>query len=163
MSNIQDTGGFRRVGLVAKGHGTDIGTDLHRIADRLSGHGCEVSCDEAAASIMGGDLRGLERQELAESVDVIVVLGGDGTLLSVARSAAAAGVPVMGINYGSLGFLTSTVREESERAVDDLIAGRYERSSRMMLRASVETTDGVDETRVRDVLNDAVVGSGRCS
>ncbi len=158
MSKIQTDAAFRRVGVVAKGHGDDIATDLHRIADRLSDHGCEVSWDDAAAGVIGGAARGLERQQLAESVDLIVVLGGDGTLLSVARSAAAAGVPVMGINYGSLGFLTSTVREESERAIDDLVAGRYDRSSRMMLRASVETASGeTDETRVRDVLNDAVV------
>lgn len=158
MSEVQNDVAFRRVGLVAKGHGTEIGTDLQRIAARLSMHGCEVACDEAAADLMGGDVSGLDRQQLAKSVDLIVVLGGDGTLLSVARSAAAEGVPVMGINYGSLGFLTSTVREESERAIDDLIAGHYERSSRMMLRASVESEDGsIDETRVRDVLNDAVV------
>jgi NAD+ kinase len=158
MSDIPKEGGFGRVGLVAKGHEEDISTDLRKIADRLSSHGCEVACDEAAAGLMRGEIAGLDRAELARSVDVIVVLGGDGTLLSVARSAAAAGVPVMGINYGSLGFLTSTVREESERAIDDLIAGHYERSSRMMLRASVEDADGnVDESRVRDVLNDAVV------
>ena len=158
MNEIQGDVPFGRVGLVAKGHGRDIGTDLQRIAARLSMHGCAVTCDEAAAGLMGGGVNGISRHQLAESVDLVVVLGGDGTLLSVARSAAAAEVPVMGINYGSLGFLTSTVREESERAIDDLIAGDYERSSRMMLRARVETEDGdVDETRVRDVLNDAVV------
>ncbi len=158
MNDVPESTAFRRVGLVAKGHEEDISTDLRRIADRLTTHGCEVACDQSAAGLMNGEVRGLERGDLANTVDVIVVLGGDGTLLSVARSAAAAGVPVMGINYGSLGFLTSTVREESERAIDDLIAGRYERSSRMMLRASVETEDGAaDPNRVRDVLNDAVV------
>ena len=158
MSEVERHGGFRRVGLVAKGHEEAIATDLRHIADRLSAHGCEITCDEAAAGLMGDNMVGLDRHHLAASVDVIVVLGGDGTLLSVARSAAAAGVPVMGINYGSLGFLTSTVREESERAIDDLVAGRYERSSRMMLRARVEDAAGVtDENRVRDVLNDAVV------
>jgi NAD+ kinase len=79
--------------------------------------------------------------------------------LSVACVAATADVPVLGINYGDLGFLTSTARDESTRAIGDLMAGRYTCSSRMMLRASIESPDGVapEASRVRDVLNDAVV------
>jgi len=151
---------FRRVGLVAKAHEEEIASALDRIADALTAHGCEVLCDAAAASLMRSSPTETELHNLADAVDVIVVLGGDGTLLSVARSAAPAGVPVLGINYGSLGFLTSTVREESARAIDDLLHGRYEMSSRMMLRARVESADGssIDgDDRVRDVLNDAVV------
>jgi NAD+ kinase len=150
---------FRRVGIVAKAHEPDIATDLDRIADALTSQGCEVLCDSAAASLMHSSPTETELPDLAAAVDVIVVLGGDGTLLSVARTAAAAGVPVLGINYGSLGFLTSTARDEAERAIGDLLAGRYVSSSRMMLRASVEGPEGnVDAgNRVRDVLNDAVV------
>lgn len=149
---------FRRVGLVAKAHEEAISAALDRIADVLSRHGCEILCDTAAAGLMSGSPAHTPRHDLAAAVDVIVVLGGDGTLLSVARTAASASTPVLGINYGSLGFLTSTVRDESERAVEDLMEGRYNCSSRMMLRASVENADGsIDDTRVRDVLNDAVV------
>ncbi len=150
---------FRRVGLVAKAHEEEISTALDRIADVLSEHGCEILCDAAAGDLMSGSPTPTERHDLAAAVDVIVVLGGDGTLLSVARTAAAVGTPVLGINYGSLGFLTSTVRDESERAIHDLLAGRYTCSSRMMLRASVENADGSTDgdARVRDVLNDAVV------
>ena len=150
---------FRRVGLVAKAHEEEISAALDQIADILSAHGCEILCDTAAADLMSGSTTPTARHDLADAVDVIVVLGGDGTLLSVARTAAAAGTPVLGINYGSLGFLTSTVRDESERAIEDLMAGRYACSSRMMLRASVENADGSTDgdTRVRDVLNDAVV------
>jgi NAD+ kinase len=150
---------FRRVGLVAKAHEEEISSALDRIADGLARHGCEIFCDSAAADLMSGSLTHAAHRDLAEAVDVIVVLGGDGTLLSVARTAAAAGTPVLGINYGSLGFLTSTVRDESERAIEDLLGGRYVCSSRMMLRASVENADGSTDgdERVRDVLNDAVV------
>lgn len=149
---------FQRIGLVAKAHEPDIGGDLDRIADTLTQHGREVVCDTAAAAIMAGSPPGTSLPDLADAVDVMVVLGGDGTLLSVARAAAAAGVPVLGINYGSLGFLTSTARGESRAAIEDLLAGRYVRNSRLMLRASVATADGdVDRRRVRDVLNDAVV------
>jgi len=124
----------------------------------LAAHGCEVLCDTAAAAIMAGSPLEISLPDLADAVDVMVVLGGDGTLLSVARAAAAAEVPVLGINYGSLGFLTSTARGESQAAIEDLLAGRYVRNSRLMLRASVASADGnVDPRRVRDVLNDAVV------
>lgn len=149
---------FRRIGLVAKASEPDLAADLDRIAGALTAHGCTLVCDDAAARAMRNPPESAPLRELASAVEVIVVLGGDGTLLSVARAAASAGVPVLGINYGSLGFLTSTARDEAERAIDDLFAGRYVCSDRMMLRASVEDADGeIDPARVRDVLNDAVV------
>ena len=152
---------FGRVGLVAKASSVpEIRDDLEHIAEQLSAHGCEILCDDEAANLMRGESTATERSDVANRVDVIVVLGGDGTLLSIARTAAAAGVPVLGINYGSLGFLTSTARDECQRAIDDLVAGRYATSSRMMLRARAEvgTGDGDQATEhVRDVLNDAVV------
>lgn len=150
---------FRRVGLVAKARQEAIAADLHRIADALSAGGCELVCDTAAGKLLPGVPSAATPEALAAAVDVIVVLGGDGTLLSVARDAAAAGVPVLGVNYGSLGFLTSTARDEAEQAIDDLLSGRYTRSSRMMLRAGVEDLEGnIDaERHAHDVLNDAVV------
>jgi len=150
---------FRRIGLVAKDRKPAISQDLEVIAEHLLGHGCDIVCDEEAAALMHDGTTRVERSDLAGHVDVIVVLGGDGTLLSVAPSAAAASVPVLGINYGSLGFLTSTAREQSQRALDDLLAGNYRSSSRMMLRAQLRgaPAGGEPGERVRDVLNDAVV------
>ena len=150
---------FRRVGLVAKARQPEIAGDLQRIADALAARGCELVYDDAAGKLIPGVPSQDGRAALAARVDVIVVLGGDGTLLSVARFAAAAGVPVLGINYGRLGFLTSTARDEAERAIEDLLDGRYARSSRMMLCASVERADGEVGAggEAHDVLNDAVV------
>jgi len=156
--NAPAGGQFHRVGLVAKAHAPDIGDDLQHIAAALTARGCEILCDEAAAGLLTrAPSVESELHDLADAADVIVVLGGDGTLLSVARAAAAADTPVLGINYGSLGFLTSTARDEADGAIDDLLAGRYTCSTRMMLRASVESADGRIDHRVRDVLNDAVV------
>ena len=159
MADTDDAQRFRHVGLVAKEKEATIAGALRRIVNVLTDRGCTVTCDTAGADLLQDAEGAIERNELAAAVDVIVVLGGDGTLLSVARSAAAAGVPVLGINYGSLGFLTSTVREESEAAISDLLDGEYVSSHRMMLRARVHEgqsrSDGGD--RVRDVLNDAVV------
>ena len=157
MSETDGEQRFRRVGLVAKGQEASIADALRIIADMLTDRGLTVSCDTAAAGLLEDAGDGTDRDALPADVDVIVVLGGDGTLLSVAPGASAAGVPVLGINYGSLGFLTSTVREESEGAIDDLLGGRYVSSNRMMLRARVRSAAGEDDGRVRDVLNDAVV------
>ncbi len=160
MSSNHTERHFQRVGIVAKTHQEDVGPALDRIAAKLVEHGRDVSCDESAADLMHDPPPAVAHSELAGHVDLIVVLGGDGTLLSVARSAAAAKVPVIGINYGSLGFLTSTVRAESEAAIDDLLAGHYVSTSRMMLRAGVgpaDEPDGGTASEIRDVLNDAVV------
>ena len=160
MSSNHTERHFQRVGIVAKTHQEDVGRALDRIAAKLVEHGLGVECDESAADLMHDPPTAVARPELAGRVDLIVVLGGDGTLLSVAPSAAAAKVPVIGINYGSLGFLTSTVRAESEAAIDDLLAGHYVSTSRMMLRASVapaDEPDGGAASEIRDVLNDAVV------
>ncbi len=159
MADTDDAQRFHHVGLVAKEKEAAIAGALGRIVKMLTDRGCTVTCDTAGADLLQDTEDGIERNELAATVDVIVVLGGDGTLLSVARSAAAAGVPVLGINYGSLGFLTSTAREESEGAIDDLLGGKYVSSQRMMLRAHVHDprSPGGDGDHVRDVLNDAVV------
>ncbi len=159
MAATDDAQRFRQVGLVAKENEPAIVDALRRIVKLLTDGGCTVTCDTASAELLEDPGGGIERNQLAAMVDVIIVLGGDGTLLSVARSAATAGVPVLGINYGSLGFLTSSIREESAGAISDLLSGRYVSTHRMMLRARVHNgrspTDGDD--RVRDVLNDAVV------
>ena len=163
MSFMENPESIRRVGLVAKAKQERIGEELDRLGSALSDRGLDVYRDTAAAELMRGPGETFERHELAAEVDLIIVLGGDGTLLSVARSAAANDVPVLGINYGSLGFLTSTPREEIDEAVEDIFAGRCIASSRMMLRSRVERADGGAATdadgddRVRDVLNDAVV------
>lgn len=159
MAHTANTQRFRHVGLVAKAQEASIAGALRRIAKMLTNHDCTVIYDNAAAALLDNSEGGVERKELAASVDVIIVLGGDGTLLSVAPLAATAGVPVLGINYGSLGFLTSSVREESESAISDLLNGEYVSSHRMLLRACVHDgrlANGASD-RVRNVLNDAVV------
>ncbi len=159
MVNTVDKQRFRHVGLVAKGQEPSIADDLHRIAKKLAASNCTVTYDKVAATLLQSSEKGLGRKDLAASVDVIVILGGDGTLLSIAPIAAAARVPVLGVNYGSLGFLTSSVREESDTAIQNLLDGDYTSSHRMMLRACIHDAHSPTESgnRVRDVLNDAVV------
>lgn len=147
-----------RLGIVAKPSPESIRDGLSELLDWLRERQVEAVLDEEAAALAGGDASAIcmAREEVPEHADLIVVLGGDGTLLSIARPAAHADVPVLGVNYGGMGFLTVTPKEELFSALDNVLSGTYSLSRRMMLRARVESDDPDRET-VHDVLNDAVV------
>jgi NAD+ kinase len=108
--------------------------------------------------------RHLVCREGAESVnipgiaDLVVVLGGDGTLISVARLVGDRQVPILGVNLGSLGFLTEITLDELYPALESCLSGDYGVSERMMLRAAVER-DG-KEIQSHQVLNDVVINKG---
>jgi len=90
---------------------------------------------EVAESI--GHPHFVERENIPPNVDLIVVLGGDGTLLSVARQKSVASTPILGINLGGLGFLTETSKEETFQALEKVVAGDFETDKRLMLKATV--------------------------
>ncbi len=93
-----------------------------------------------------------------EGVDVVIVLGGDGTFLRTARECAGSGVPILGVNLGALGFLSETAPEDMEIAMDRLIAGEYEVSRRMMLKGSIERADkSMGDAAISPALNDITV------
>ncbi|HUJ69509.1 MAG TPA: NAD(+)/NADH kinase [Syntrophorhabdales bacterium] len=95
---------------------------------------------------------------ILDLAELIVVLGGDGTLISVARIVGKRGVPIFGVNLGSLGFLTEITLDELYPALESCLKGDYHISERMMLSVAVER-DGelISENRV---LNDAVINKG---
>lgn len=154
-STDQDKRAFASVGLVAKTGQGSLADEIRHITGWLEKRGVEVVLDSTAGASASEGARISDRVDLPAQVDLVIALGGDGTLLSVARSAAEASTPVLGINYGNLGFLTLTPREEIYGVLKQVFAGQYTSSSRMMLRASIERADGSVVTW--DVLNDAVV------
>jgi NAD+ kinase len=112
----------RKAGIVIKPHAPSVEGILKIVVEYLEGRG--VACVlEAAAARKVGRPDGLDRAEIAAASDLVVVLGGDGTLLSVAHHAARAGVPVMGINLGRLGFLTEIPVSEAVPTLDRFLAG----------------------------------------
>ena len=145
---------FSRVGIVAKPHDEEMGDELRRLMNLIEGHGASVTLDKEAARLIEGT--GVARGELATASDLLIVLGGDGTLLSIASDAARAEVPVFGVNYGGLGFMTATPRDELESATDAVLRGDYSVSVRQLLRATVDGPQR-SEPLARDVLNDAVI------
>ncbi len=97
------------------------------------------------------------RRELAEKVDLVVVLGGDGTLLAVARALGSRPVGILGVNLGTLGFLAETARDELFTALEQTLAGRFRTETRMRLEVIIDR-DGRELDRFL-ALNEAVIAN----
>ncbi len=98
----------------------------------------------------------ISKEQFRDTVDMVIVLGGDGTLLSLARMMSRREVPIFGVNLGHLGFLTETPVDRIEHALNQLIAGRFTYDKRLMLHGEILDQD--DEVVVSEtVLNDVVV------
>jgi NAD+ kinase len=129
-----------RVGIVAKSGLRQATPQLAEIESWLRARGNEARFESSTAALMSpsADRLVADKASLAAQVDLVVVLGGDGTLLSVADSAAAAGVdvPILGVNFGSLGFLTEATLPELYTSLEAALGGRARVEARMMLRAT---------------------------
>jgi len=144
---------IRTVGVVLKTtshEAADLGRELLAELDRL---GLAVVIDRESAPVLGRD-GDTQREDLPGFVDLVVVLGGDGTLLSVTRGALG-GTPILGINMGTLGFLTEHPAEQLLPMLHDVLDGRADTVRRERLLVTVEGP-GRDPI-ARCVLNDAVV------
>ena len=149
---MSDTSEFRRVGLVAKRTSPEALKAATEVAEWLSRRGLEVAFDETVAAADSGEpMVGFDP---AAGYDLVVVLGGDGTLLSVARGLQHE-VPILGVNLGSLGFLTDVGRGELYPALVDLLAGSYQIEQRALLDVRLARAGGGGASW--RVLNDAVI------
>lgn len=158
--SVSGTSPIRRVVVVAKtgpGKGPRIASEL---GEWLEHRGIDVIFDNKTATAVGR-LGGVPRNELPVDVDLAVVAGGDGTLLSVARSAAPLGIPILGINLGSLGFLTELQPEELFEGLAAVLDGRFRIDERQMLRVRHVRQGRVQQEYA--VLNDAVIGKSALS
>ena len=125
-----------RVGLVAKPDATEAQRVVRRLIDWLQAHGLTVVLEkETAALAPEVSVASASKHDLPGQVDALIVLGGDGTLLSMARAVGDLGVPILGVNLGQLGFLTATTLDEMLPALDALVAGDLAVEERMLLRA----------------------------
>lgn len=124
----------------------------------LEGLGAAVVLPEREASELGRPELGNSLEALAETIDVAIVLGGDGTLLSAAKPLARTGKPLLGINLGHLGFLSEVEIGEAEGALDQLVRGDYRVEDRMMLEATVVRRGREQERFV--ALNDVTINRG---
>jgi NAD+ kinase len=150
---------FNKIGMIARPRKSNLATMVPPLLEWLEKRGITTLYDEeTAASLPAGKARGSTREEVAAGSQLLLVLGGDGTLLAAARVAALHGIPILPINMGSLGFLTSFTVQELYPALEETLAGRYSVSERVMLKVELEREGKVIETQ--RVLNEAVINKG---
>ena len=150
---------FKHAVIVGKYQAHGIRPLLEEIAHYLSGLGLEVSFDHETAHATGVTGFGaLEPAEMGQRCDLAVVVGGDGTMLGIARELARWNVPLVGINQGRLGFITDIAIDQYRDALATMIAGDYEAENRSMLESEVWR----DGRRIFEglSLNDVVVSRG---
>ena len=150
---------FPRVAVVGRYASPDLGAPLARLASYLTAKGHSVVLDSETARyapLLGYPTAAQE--DLGRAVDLAIVLGGDGTMLSIARQLAPFGVPLIGINQGRLGFLTDIPLKGMESTLDAMLAGRYLEERRTLLAAVVVRSDGGRDEAF--ALNEAVVNRG---
>ena len=146
---------FHTMGVISRPRRSTLSALVPPLIRWLQSRGLRVIYDEETASALPNPGEVHTREQLAQHSDILLVLGGDGTLLAAARVAAPRRIPILPINMGSLGFLTSFTVEELYPALEETLAGRSSMSERVMLQ--VELLRGSTILDLQHVLNDAVV------
>jgi NAD+ kinase len=150
---------FRSIGISVKPDQPQLAELVVTLCRWLRERGVEVWLDDQAAGFTGEGATPLAA--LVEKVDLVVVLGGDGTLLAAARAIGDREVAILGVNLGTLGFLAETSSDGLFESLEDVLAGRFIVSLRMRLDVSV-LRDGRELDR-QLALNDAVIGKSALS
>ena len=149
---------FKTIGVISRPRRSNLSEVVPPLLTWLESRGIGVVYDQETASSLPDISKGRTRQQVAAESELLLVLGGDGTLLAAARVAAARGIPILPINMGSLGFLTSFLLEELYPALEDIIAGRLTISERVMLHVELER--GGRAIEKQSVLNEVVINKG---
>jgi len=150
---------IRTIGLFGKYGSKEAGDVILRLCTHLRARGLTVLLEEATAEFMDrpcADSRPLA--SLGKEIDLALVVGGDGTMLHVARELAAYGVPLVGVNLGRLGFLTDIPTDRMEESLARILDGDFESEERILLEAEVVRDDKV--LNRANAFNDVVVNKG---
>jgi len=144
------------VGIISRPRREDIARVVPPLVNWLRAHDVQVVCDSETSGCIGalaGDSR--DRENLAACSDLLIVLGGDGTLLSAARMAVERKVPILAVNLGGLGFLTTVPQDEIYSILEEIFTNRHRVSERVMLEAEIIRGGAVIRRQI--ALNDAVL------
>jgi NAD+ kinase len=151
---------FRNIGLVGRMGSLRVVETLKRLNAFLLKQGYAVIIEEATADLIPGHhTQTSSKKMLGEICDLVIVVGGDGSLLGAARALAGSNVPVLGVNRGRLGFLTDITPAELESQVGDVLAGKYVEESRFLLDVYVKRNG--DPIGYGSALNDVVLHPGK--
>lgn len=147
---------FRTIGLIGKHADPGIAATVRSVWEILLQRGMAMLADEQCSRHLGEPPpEPSSREMLAERADLIIVIGGDGTLLNAARSFAASEIPLLGVNLGRLGFLAELSPAQLDDALGRILEGQYQPERRYLLETSI-ARDG-QEIAGSNALNDAVV------
>lgn len=147
---------FKNVGLITK-HGDErVAKTLQSLSAYLAGRHINIVLDaRSAESLPNVQLNSADRETLAKSCDLVIIIGGDGTFLNAARSLGQHNARLLGINLGRLGFLADISPAEMSQRLGDIFAGNFEVEKRFLLRATI--IRGGERVIAEDALNDVVV------
>jgi len=150
---------FRSVGLMGRVGSNEVLETLVHLRDYLRARGLRVIVEQDIAPHLDPQQRDVcPRETIGRDADLVMVVGGDGSMLGAARSLAPQDVPVLGVNRGRLGFLTDVSPQHIEAQIEGVLAGRYVIESRFLLDVLLMRGDSVIARG--DALNDVVLNSG---
>ena len=154
---------MKRIGIFAKRNEPAAVTLVKNLVEWLRPKGIEVYIEQeiektVSSSLLGAPVKAIPAEEIPHLVEMVIVLGGDGTLLRVARLVGDHKVPILGVSLGGLGFLTEVTLEELYRVLEGILGGDYQKSERDVLEVAV-FRNGAGMAHFT-VLNDAVINKG---
>jgi NAD+ kinase len=147
----------KSIGILSKPKFPEIKSTLQDVVAWLRARNIEVILDQASAILLG-EQGGYQKTQLASKADVLLVLGGDGTMLSAARLAGERSIPILGVNMGGLGFLTEVRLENLYPSLERVFANDFVLDERLMLRTHIHRHGETVAQGV--VLNDVVISKG---
>ncbi len=147
---------FNTIGIITKPQAEPVRQTLQSLFDFLKKKNCDIVLDEQIPDTINCyDFKQASREDIGETCDLVIVVGGDGTILNAVRSLAHASVPLLGINVGRLGFLADISPDELETSLDDILNGSYREEQRILLEMQVHRDGKV--IFEADAFNDVVV------
>jgi NAD+ kinase len=149
---------IRAAGIVCKPIKEVVCSVVPPVIEWLRTHKIVIFVDNETQACIDTKAPVLAREAIGEKVDLLIVLGGDGTLLSVARALGSHKVPILAVNLGGLGFLTSVTLDELYPMLEQILSGQHRTGERMMLEA--EIMRGGKSAERHTALNDAVANKG---
>ena len=149
---------FETIGILSRPRREQLSVVVPSLLKWLEARGIKTALDEETVAALPTGSKGQPRSAVADASQLLLVLGGDGTMLAAARLAAPRRIPILPINMGSLGFLTSFTLDELYPALEETLAGNSSISQRVMLQAELVRAGSVIESQ--SALNDVVIHKG---
>ncbi len=145
---------IKTIGIIAKDKSEAVANTVNKLANFISQKNCAVVYDKSAQGILD-NIEYVDRQTLADTADLAIVVGGDGTFLSAVRSLTDFNIPVLGINLGRLGFLVDISPDDMLQHLEKIMQGEYVEESRFLLQAQIKRNGSI--IAEADAFNDVVI------